>query len=268
MILAREAKTAVIFRRGPSKWTQLIQWDTQSDSFTYGHWFKGRIYERRCDLSPDGKLLLYFVSKHTHQQNQETYTTAWTAISKLPWLTALTLWPKGDTWGGGGHFVDAKTVALDHGMNQLQTHVKHPAPRWLKVLPNKITSEQDKELYTMGLTRAGWRFAQEGHETLQPEVRVLDHPKRPFRLIMERSSEGYSQVERFAVHDLAAKTTLSLEDADCARWDQRGRLVFIRAGKLFAGFVAEGELSAKELADFNGQQPQELDSPAWAKRWE
>jgi hypothetical protein len=60
MILARKAHTAVIFRRGPSKWVQLIKWNTDTDDFDLGQWFHGRIYERRCDLSPDGSLLVYF----------------------------------------------------------------------------------------------------------------------------------------------------------------------------------------------------------------
>ena len=62
-IFAREKSVCVIFRRGPSKWTQLILWDTETDEITNGQWFKGRIYERRCDLSPDGTKLIYFAQK-------------------------------------------------------------------------------------------------------------------------------------------------------------------------------------------------------------
>jgi len=51
-ILAREAKFVVVFRRGPSKRVQLLLWHTDSDEFQEGQWFKGRIYERRSDLSP------------------------------------------------------------------------------------------------------------------------------------------------------------------------------------------------------------------------
>ncbi len=51
-ILARDARTGVVFRRGPSRQVQLIRWDLRDDTFEHGQWFKGRIYERRCDLSP------------------------------------------------------------------------------------------------------------------------------------------------------------------------------------------------------------------------
>jgi hypothetical protein len=42
----------------------LIKWHLKSDTFEIGQWFKGRIYERRCDLSPSGELLAYFAAKY------------------------------------------------------------------------------------------------------------------------------------------------------------------------------------------------------------
>ncbi len=42
-ILARDANKAVIFRRGPTKWVQIILWDTARDTFEQGQWFHGRI---------------------------------------------------------------------------------------------------------------------------------------------------------------------------------------------------------------------------------
>ncbi len=53
-----------------------------------------------------------------------------------------------------------------------------------------------------------------------------------------------------------------------ADWDHRGRLVFTRDGKLFAGkFTAKGAFQSKELADFNGVKPIRIESPTWAKKW-
>jgi hypothetical protein len=67
----------------------LALWHTDTDQFDEGQWLKARIYERRCDLSPDGKLLTYFAANH----KQPYYS--WTAISKPPFLTALALWSRG-----------------------------------------------------------------------------------------------------------------------------------------------------------------------------
>jgi hypothetical protein len=60
VVLAREAPIGVILRRGPAAWYHVILWHTDTDHFERGAWFKGRIYEERCDLSPDGQLFLYF----------------------------------------------------------------------------------------------------------------------------------------------------------------------------------------------------------------
>ncbi len=97
VILAREAPVAVIFRRGPSRWVQMIKWHTDTDTFEEGQWFKGRVYESKCDLSPDGKLLIYFVLKANRVHPDYGYT--WTAISKPPYFTALALWKELGTWG-------------------------------------------------------------------------------------------------------------------------------------------------------------------------
>jgi hypothetical protein len=50
VFLARDAETAVVLRRGPSQWCQLVAWDRSRDTFTPGQWFHGRVYERRCEV--------------------------------------------------------------------------------------------------------------------------------------------------------------------------------------------------------------------------
>lgn len=122
IIFARNAHEAVIFRRGPSGWCHIIRWDTGHDFFFRGAWFKGRIYPEKCDLSPDGTLLLYFA----HQGNRigTSYTDAWTAISRSPWLTALGLWPQGTTFGGGGRFTNNRSAVIRAPM-YTQTHQDH-----------------------------------------------------------------------------------------------------------------------------------------------
>ena len=112
-ILARESPVAVVFRRGPSKYCELIHWNTETDELSRGQWFHGRIYERRCDLSPDGRLLIYFAMNGAWESETKG---AWTAISKPPYFTALALWPKGDCWNGGGLFIDQQTIWLNHSV--------------------------------------------------------------------------------------------------------------------------------------------------------
>lgn len=78
-ILAREAPVGVLFRRGPSDWVQIIRWDLSNDTFEEGHWFHGRIYEQRGDLSPDGKYMIYFAAKRSASRPKHEQT--WTAVS-------------------------------------------------------------------------------------------------------------------------------------------------------------------------------------------
>ena len=97
VFLASRAPVGLILRRGPSRHFQLIRWDVSCDRFERGQWMKGRVYEDRSHLSPDGRLFVYFAA------NWKTRHGTWTAISRPPYFTALALWHKGDTWGGGGH---------------------------------------------------------------------------------------------------------------------------------------------------------------------
>jgi hypothetical protein len=121
VIAARAARVALVLRRGPSAWYHLIAWETRGDAFTHGAWFRGRIYEDKCDLSPDGKLLVY--AAHKGNRWRTSYTSSWTAVSRPPWLHALALWPMGTTYGGGGRFVDDHQL-ITRGTGRL--HPDHP----------------------------------------------------------------------------------------------------------------------------------------------
>ena len=109
--------------RGPSAWSHIVAWNTAKDTFEHGAWFRGRIYEDRCAVSPDGELFLYFALKGSLWNTD--YRGTWTAVSRLPWLHALALWPAGDTWGGGGWFADDRSVVLQTGTTE--AHANHSA---------------------------------------------------------------------------------------------------------------------------------------------
>jgi len=129
VLLAERAPVAVIVRRGPSAWTQLVLWNTQTDAFTPGAWFRGRIYAEKCDVSPDGQLFVY--AAHQGHRLGSTYTDSWTAVSRPPWLHALVLWPMGTTYGGGGKFVSDRRLIVRGARN---AHEKHPL-RGLELVP-------------------------------------------------------------------------------------------------------------------------------------
>lgn len=275
---ARHAPVAVIFRRGPSKRVELIRWDIEHDVIERGHWFHGRIYNRRSDLSPDGTRLIYFANKFTARTvNDREYTYAWTAISKPPWLTALALWPKGDCWWGGGLFENDRTVLLNHRPDEATPHKDHRPPRSLKVRPNRKAHGEDDPLYSERLTRDGWELIDEWKvdylglpemfKTLQPERRRRRHTDARLSIELTRRLDGLKYRERFAV--LGAQPPLpDLEHADWVDWDQRGRLILLRGGRLSVAAVEAarvGEL--RELVDLTSDRPEPRVAPHWARRW-
>lgn len=110
VIHARDVSVAVILRPGPSRWFHVISWNTQTDEMEHGAWIKGRIYPENCDLSFDGKLFVYFVLKEGHREHD--LPNSWTALSRPPWLSALALWPLGDSYDGGGRFTGHRQLAI------------------------------------------------------------------------------------------------------------------------------------------------------------
>jgi hypothetical protein len=114
VILARNAPCGVVFRRGPSKQVLLIKWNLCNDTFESGQWLKGRIYERRCDLSPSGEKLIYLAANYGSKKRPST----WTAVSRPPYLTALAMWENYGAWGGGGLFESEDLILLNHRDSQ------------------------------------------------------------------------------------------------------------------------------------------------------
>ncbi len=278
MIFARKSSTAVIFRRGPSKWVQLIKWDTKRDTFEAGQWFNGRIYERRSDLSPDGSLLIYFAQKISARSKKDReYTYAWTAISRPPYLTALALWPKGDCWHGGGSFRNGKVVLLNHKPEVATPHRNHK-PHRLLVIPNPQAQGEDDPIFSERLERDGWRLTQAWQvknreypklfETIQPEIREKTNPDGTHIIQLTRSIVCLDYSEEFSILDSKRNLLLKIARASWADWDQQGRLVFAKDGKIFAASIkSRNHLNESLLADWNLSKPTPLPAPEWATRW-
>lgn len=112
VLVARDARTGLVIRRGPSKKVGVFGWDRRTDEISLGQWLKGRIYERRCDLSPKGKYWIYF-AMNGHWESESR--GSWTAIARAPYLKALAMLPKGDCWYGGGLFVSDRNYWLNEG---------------------------------------------------------------------------------------------------------------------------------------------------------
>jgi hypothetical protein len=284
-ILARSAPVGIILRRGPSKQVLLIKWNLGSDTLEYGQWFKGRIYERRCDLSPSGDLLLYFAAKYKEPPR------SWTAISKPPYLTALALWPKGDGWGGGGLFDSELSVQLNHRPSEdvLQEGLRLKKNMRISLYGSRPGWGEDFPIYNSLLLRNGWKLVHEG-EYGEPDWNAkivwefsspITYEKtskggRRLRMLikgMKQKDDAWYWIDYEVLSD-SEDLLFTLARTDWADWDGDGDLVFARDGKLFrlskknlSKFQAKGDEALKQIADLNGLKFESCAAPQKATTW-
>lgn len=270
VFLAREAPVGVVLRRGPSAWAQLIRWDRQTDAFEPGQWFHGRVYERRCDLSPDGRLLIYFASKQGRRRDDRAIGDAWTAISRPPYFTALALWRNLGTWYGGGAFKTARHVMLDVTCSS-DAHPDFP-PRGLRFSRCPAASAPWEQRLLLG----GWQLVQRGFEPRNHRRvgarEIWQKPNRSGGLRLFREVEdvdfrrfGGPYIDTYWLE--SAADLVPLPGITWADWEDGNRLVIVRGGKLFQASWNGAALCEAELFDANPLRPAELRPPDWAKRW-
>jgi len=106
-IPALKATIAAVIRRGPSAWFQLGKWDIERARYEPGGWLKASLYPQRCDLSPDGRWFCYVTLKGSARWK---VGSAYVAVSRLPWFTALAAWSTDGTWTRGVHFVEGTGI--------------------------------------------------------------------------------------------------------------------------------------------------------------
>ncbi len=153
VLLAKDAPVGVVLRRGPSKSVCSLLWNRKTDEFQIGQWLRGRIYERRSDISPDGQYFLYFAMNGLWGTETEG---AWTAISKAPWLKAIVLLGKGDCWHGGGLFTSARKYWLNDGYGHRVIRNSSVVLRDSKYRPGESYGGECLGVYFVRLQRDGW----------------------------------------------------------------------------------------------------------------
>lgn len=153
VLLAGRAPVGLVIRRGPSKQVATYLWDRERDTFTLGQWMKGRIFERRSDLSPDGKHFLYFASGRWRGRPA---FGAWTAISRAPWLSAIALLRKDDCWHGGGLWTAPNRYWLNDGHGHAVVADSYEVKRDPNYQPIGGIGGEDLGVYFPRLLRDGW----------------------------------------------------------------------------------------------------------------
>jgi hypothetical protein len=291
VVLARDGRSAVIFRRGPSKQVCLIRWRLDDDTLEIGQWFKGRIYERRSDLSPNGDLLVYFAARHNGA------LPTWTAVSRPPFLTALALWEGFGAWGGGGLFSSRKRLGLNHigPRRRLQPGYTLPGDFVVEPVAYWAGQGEDHLIEQARMERDGWRMVARGtwsgdkgggqarrsfiepelYERPQPTPRHARVPVVTLRRELWAAGivEGPWRSYDFVLGGPAGELR-RFRACDWADWDDGGGLLIATGGSLYRLSEATARVAATEplagarlVADLAPLRFEKMRSPAAARRW-
>ena len=104
--------------------------------------------------------------------------------------------------------------------------------------------------------------------TTQPEVREKTNPNRTHAVRLTRSIECLDYSEDFAIRDVRQFLVANIARASWVDWDQQGRLVFARDGKIFAASIkGDSNLIEELLIDLNPLKPKPISPPQWATKW-
>jgi len=268
-ILARKANIAVIIRRGPSKSVCTMLWDRRNDTFKLGQWLRGRIYERRCDVSPDGKHFIYLAM---NGKWSDPVKGSWTAISRVPYLKALALWPWGDCWNGGGLFHTDSRFWRNAGYHSDEPDTVGRLRKKLVEEPgypfDKYYGGECPGVYYPRLQRDGWTLARIDPPSANDQVAVFEKPL-PKSWVLEKSAHASSNhpVGRGCYYDThrlihtESGTILNHPEWEWAELDRK-RLVWVCKGVLYAATIhGKGLGDVKELYDFNDMTFEAIAAP-------
>ncbi|RUL87003.1 hypothetical protein [Tautonia sociabilis] len=265
VLLARRAPVGVVIRRGPSKRVCTILWDRRRDEFRLGQWLKGRIYERRSDLSPDGSHLIYFAMNGRWDSEAKG---SWTAISRAPYLKAVALFPKGDCWHGGGLFTGMDTYWLNDGFGHSVLRDAVEVRRDAKYRPDQHFGGECLGVYYPRLLRDGWKLVQRENVAKWKDRDIFEKPagsgwvlrKIAHAELGAQQGKGCYWDEHELVH-LETGRCIRCPDWEWADLDGE-RLVWAAGGKLMAATLAGGGMVGEaELYDFGAMAFEPIEAP-------
>lgn len=231
-----------------------LLWNRETDEFQLGQWLKGRIYERRSDLSPDGKHFLYFAMNGKWKSEAHG---SWTAISRAPFLKALAIFPKGDCWNGGGLWTSRRKYWLNDGYGHAVLRDTKEIQRDRKWHPPENFGGECLGVYFPRLVRDGWTMKETVHVGKWKDKVIFERPclngwvlrKIAHSEIGAPPGKGCYWDE----HELVSSSGASIAypQWEWAELDGK-RLVWASEGRLEAGrLTVQGLVDTVTLFDFN-----------------
>ena len=275
-MVATRAPVALVFRRGPSAWWHLLKWNLEDGSLGRGVWVKKKLYPRRCDLSPDGALMCFYLAGGFPQHptvSDAYYPTPVTGahrvfggISRVPWLHPLKQWEEAGTWGRGWSFADNPEVE------------SCGSPSWLTIDGKETWIRPNENISFLNERRRGWIEAEDcpergANDRWDEKRNVVLKKVRPAGMEVLRLHGGLyttaggidGKSPQYELRDPSGQTT-EIRDAAWADWDHAGRLlVATHAGHLRIDSVDGSGVRPLVDHDLCGLVPDPQPAPDWAK---
>jgi hypothetical protein len=238
-----------------------VLWNRERNTFKLGQWMRGRIYERRSDLSPDGKHFIYFAMNGRWKSEAKG---AWTAISRVPYLKATELYAQGDCWHGGGLFLSDREFWLNDGHGHTELKKSGELRQDSKGRPKDYFGGECLTIYYNRLQRDGWVMREKEYQGA-----TLFEKKLPKSWLLRKLA--FAEIEHppgrgcyWDAHELrqeSTKTVMAYPEWEWADYVD-GRLVFAVEGQLRSAQLGRGKLSGEKLLhDFNEMKFEALAAP-------
>ena len=204
------------------------------------------------------------------EKSGDYHDCSWTAISRSPYLKALSIWWNGTGWNGGGLFESEEEYYLNRPPERIARTIPGVQDRRFKEL--EPTSELVQEfgwghhgecwmVYGSRLIRDGWREVDyENGFAFEKEL------QNGWILRKECPADDYSPLhevywERHLLLDADGKTLIKGKDWRWADFDSyRKRIVYAENGAIYA-LELKLPMSPKLLCDFNGMTYQRIAAP-------
>lgn len=243
ILRAHGTSKAVIIRRKPSKCAHILLWNTATDSFEYGSWFKGRIYTERCDISWDGRWMVYLA--------MGAGGDTWNGICEVPWLRTIATVPNMGTWGGGGFFSGSNTLQVNDCSLREQSLMKFSTSEAIPFGIERVN--RDSELNSLlfhRLNRDGWKRVGEIGKYQEISLKnrsratlCVDDPgwswqpssEHPVLRMYYRGYLVRGETFEFQLQD----SDILDPEVDWATWDAKGDLIVAREGMVLR-YTLEG----------------------------
>lgn len=251
VLLARKEPVGLIIRRGPAKSVCTILWDRESDEIVLGQWMRGRIYERRSDLSPDGRHFIYFAMNGRWKSQAKG---AWTAISRVPYLKAISLFAKGDCWHGGGLFLTNRDFWLNDGYGHEELQASRDLRRDVKYRSPTYYGGECLTIYYNRLQRDGWTLCDKEDQGAMVFEKKLPNSWLLRKFAFAETGAPPGRGCYWDAHELRHEksgTMLAFPEWEWADLDGK-RLVWTVDGQLRTAGLGGGELQEERVIyDFN-----------------